>query len=801
MMHMKSTIRHTYAFAAALALASCGDSNIRDAVCGDLTCDSSESAESCAEDCGCGNGVLNAGEDCDGTDLGGATCASTGNGTGTLGCNADCTFDTDRCDNSNCGNGVVEEGEECDGTQLAGATCASAGFGGGQIACGNNCRLDVGACCNNFCAAESSGACVGDTVETCMLQANGCLALDVDNCEAQGLTCDDSSGTATCGCVDSCPSEGSGRCLAAVAQTCSEQTNGCLAWTTTVDCATSGRTCALGPDGAACAADASGENCFDTYQLSAGSNIVAWNATVGDYLLEQPTCGTGTLTGPDVVLKYTATVDGIATYSISKPGGMRQTAVVTRAACGTVTKQAEVSCVNDNDNETMGDAFSVTAGTTYYIYVRDTSTGTMPLLNPLLVNVEETSCTATSNVASNFSPANGAGVYTSSPIVSFQVSNPLKTNTGIITLTGDQGTVFTYNLATAQTAITFTNNGRNISIDPGLFKAGETVTVSWTGIFDEICGLEIPSPSWTFTLGTPSCVPGTNGMVGTTVTRQATGLSTLTEYYVTADQDPNGYVYFGGLTELFRMPKSGGEVENVVTAAVIGSTQLGYALGVVGSKIFALDSLATTASPFLWRLTTSGGISWNSLGYAKYTITPGAMAKSMFAHGGRLYWVTDETTATANTEIWSVSASAVQLPAAPVLEASFPTYVNCDSIAGDDHYFYLACSDATTDRIVRVDRTTDAVEVITQALPLNTTKNELHAHDLDADGRADVIYVKSDDESVRYVCGPGSAPPFWYDVLVDFGPITTANYGLGFDAASKTLWGFDDDNRELVIIR
>ena len=45
----------------------------------------------------CGNGVVESGEQCDGDDLSGATCASLGYGEGTLRCDADCTFDTAAC--------------------------------------------------------------------------------------------------------------------------------------------------------------------------------------------------------------------------------------------------------------------------------------------------------------------------------------------------------------------------------------------------------------------------------------------------------------------------------------------------------------------------------------------------------------------------------------------------------------------------------------------------------------------------------------------------------------------------------
>lgn len=45
----------------------------------------------------CGNGVINSGEQCDGSDLGGANCSSQGFSGGTLSCNANCTFNTSAC--------------------------------------------------------------------------------------------------------------------------------------------------------------------------------------------------------------------------------------------------------------------------------------------------------------------------------------------------------------------------------------------------------------------------------------------------------------------------------------------------------------------------------------------------------------------------------------------------------------------------------------------------------------------------------------------------------------------------------
>jgi hypothetical protein len=68
----------------------------------------------------CGNGKIDHEEEnCDGADLGGATCASLGysGSTAQLGCSSNCTFDRRACAGaSSCGNGVFEPDlEECDG--------------------------------------------------------------------------------------------------------------------------------------------------------------------------------------------------------------------------------------------------------------------------------------------------------------------------------------------------------------------------------------------------------------------------------------------------------------------------------------------------------------------------------------------------------------------------------------------------------------------------------------------------------------------------------------------------------------
>lgn len=97
----------------------------------------------------CGDGVIDTGESCDGTALGGRTCADEGFESGTLRCASDCTFDTSTCEEEPgpmCGDGAVNGTEECDGTELGGATCESEGFDGGTIACSGTCELDTSAC-------------------------------------------------------------------------------------------------------------------------------------------------------------------------------------------------------------------------------------------------------------------------------------------------------------------------------------------------------------------------------------------------------------------------------------------------------------------------------------------------------------------------------------------------------------------------------------------------------------------------------------------------------------------------------
>ena len=83
-----------------------------------------------------------------------------------------------------CGNGIVEAGEECDGSNLGGSTCAGLGFGGGSLSCAQGCTLDDSGCTGgNTCGARpTTGAyadCSADTMG-CAPGTAGCSFIYTD---------------------------------------------------------------------------------------------------------------------------------------------------------------------------------------------------------------------------------------------------------------------------------------------------------------------------------------------------------------------------------------------------------------------------------------------------------------------------------------------------------------------------------------------------------------------------------------------------------------------------------------------
>src|SRR5206468_1103911 len=111
----------------------------------------------------CGNGHIDAGEQCDGTDINGATCPDGSAGGALVRCTPECTLDFSLCPPPTtttstattptttptqppCGNGHIDAGEACDGTDIDGATCPDGSRGGAFVRCTPECTLDFSLC-------------------------------------------------------------------------------------------------------------------------------------------------------------------------------------------------------------------------------------------------------------------------------------------------------------------------------------------------------------------------------------------------------------------------------------------------------------------------------------------------------------------------------------------------------------------------------------------------------------------------------------------------------------------------------
>jgi len=181
----------------------------------------------------CGDGEIDLGEQCDGSDLGGSTCQSLRLGGGTLACAADCTFDDTDCEmQTACGDGNIGAGETCDDGNTA------SGDG-----CDDECQTEGSACVahatpgiadqaislcvcavDSFCCSDSWDiTCVDEAINECAVDCGDpCVAhagpgsndpqLTACVCESDATCC---STAWTAACVTAAINE-CGSCVVAV---------------------------------------------------------------------------------------------------------------------------------------------------------------------------------------------------------------------------------------------------------------------------------------------------------------------------------------------------------------------------------------------------------------------------------------------------------------------------------------------------------------------------------------------------------------------------------------------------------
>ncbi|MEC9465796.1 MAG: LNR domain-containing protein [Myxococcota bacterium] len=163
----------------------------------------------------CGNGVTESGETCDGPDLAGASCQSLGFDSGILGCASDCaSYDVSSCTTDTtspavCGDGIIEADEQCDGSNLGDSSCSSLGYSGGILTCNGSCRFDTSGCtedpgCDCPASFIGDGFCDSDcNTAECNFDGGDCdepadCAVGCTSTMLGDGTCDDACNVVSC---------------------------------------------------------------------------------------------------------------------------------------------------------------------------------------------------------------------------------------------------------------------------------------------------------------------------------------------------------------------------------------------------------------------------------------------------------------------------------------------------------------------------------------------------------------------------------------------------------------------------
>ncbi len=93
-----------------------------------------------------------------------------------------------------CGNGTIDSGEQCDGSNLNGNTCSSQGFDGGSLSCSSSCMLVTSSCTYNPANAPSGLSAVAASSSQINLSftdnASNESGFKINRCTSSSLTSD-----------------------------------------------------------------------------------------------------------------------------------------------------------------------------------------------------------------------------------------------------------------------------------------------------------------------------------------------------------------------------------------------------------------------------------------------------------------------------------------------------------------------------------------------------------------------------------------------------------------------------------
>ena len=641
-----------------------------------------------------------------------------------------------------CAPGLALCDGACTDTSSDTANCGGCGVacGAGQVCRSGSCNTECGGATPDLCTVEDEGVTVESCVDFrsnpdfCGDCATACADGEVCSRGVCGVVCETGFTDCDGACVDltsnpnfcgacegpegeptSCPDVANGTpvCAASICgAACSEGFFDCNLDAAEADgdgcevdlmndrqnCGGCGVTCAFTEDcvmGACAAAGPgtrTGASCDSPFILTTGANDYMWTDanTMADHFTTRTTCSFADGTGPDIVFGYVAPADGPITFSVTPPSSTRWDMQVTDSPCGDLS--GFIDCDSQFGNE-MTISVDGVAGTTYYLYLRDTTSGSNPLDNPV-----------------------------------------------------------------------------EVTIGP------------------------VPAPM--------GCGLGESGIVAGTITRRPTGLSSFTEYEMVnvSGGASMGELLIGSTSSTLAIDKATDTVRDIERLAPLLNTEQGYTLAVAGDDWFTIDD-TTTGTNRVYRISTDGGVTFLPVPEVVGT-SPGGAAdediRGSYLDGTTLVMVGEETSTTSSTEIYTLDTAAPYPQVLGFTEISGHT--DCDAITADATNYYIVCDDGS--EIVEINKATNATRVITTDIDPNSTKNNIVAVDTTSppDGTADILYVNNGDGSIHYVCDFAGTSPFIGNVgRVSTG--TSFNFGLAYDPVTSTIFAWDDDTRDLVVIQ